>query len=210
MYERPIVQTDSVYCSSIFWMIESVKKGIIRIPCFKRPFEWSPDTQLELLRSIRDGLPIGSFLIWRSRTHELPSYDHIGTYKLEKQDLGQEYLLDGSKRITTLFEALNFEGVPSPAEAPIRCYLDAETGDFRWGLGPDDPDRYITTSSFTKTIELLRYHRRVNNQNWRETVVVVADAFNRYGVPVVPMATEDLKIVNRVARFCGNLNKMES
>ncbi|MEZ4296222.1 MAG: DUF262 domain-containing protein [Polyangiaceae bacterium] len=32
----------------------------------RRPLVWNVDKRLELLRSIRDGIPVGSILIWRT------------------------------------------------------------------------------------------------------------------------------------------------
>src|SRR6185312_8421841 len=79
-------------------LLREVQAGEIRVPRFQRPFVWKTDQRLDLFKSIYEGIPVGSFLIWRTRDHDLQCYDHLGSVR--------QYLLDGHQRLTTLYVAL--------------------------------------------------------------------------------------------------------
>ncbi len=96
-------------------LLEEVRDGAIRIPRFQRPPVWDQCQRIALLESIRQGIPIGSFLIWRTRKY---------ANKLEVYPLGpgasdhsvsgdaQQYVLDGHQRLSTLFTILGWGLVP--------------------------------------------------------------------------------------------------
>ena len=66
-------------------LLRDIQSGEIRIPRFQRPFVWEDDQRLDLFRSIYEGIPIGSILIWRTKDHALPCYDHLGRRVLSEQ-----------------------------------------------------------------------------------------------------------------------------
>jgi hypothetical protein len=46
-------------------LLREFEKGEIQIPAFQRPSLWRDDQRLDLLDSVRRGLPIGALLVWR-------------------------------------------------------------------------------------------------------------------------------------------------
>lgn len=88
-------------------LLADVRSGHIQVPRFQRPFVWEDERRVELLRSLRAGIPIGSLLVWRTSQNRLPSFDAIAGVKIPRPTKGQtiSYLLDGHQRLTTLFAA---------------------------------------------------------------------------------------------------------
>lgn len=86
-------------------LLADVASGHIQVPRFQRPFVWEDERRVELLRSLRAGIPIGSLLVWRTSQSRLPSFDAIAGVKIPRPEKGQtiSYLLDGHQRLTTLF-----------------------------------------------------------------------------------------------------------
>ena len=101
-------------------LLREIQAGEIRVPRFQRPFVWKTDQRLDLFKSIYEGIPIGSFLIWRTRNNNLQCYDRLGSVQIfwprrsdeEKTGSVRQYLLDGHQRLTTLYVALG-EGLVS-------------------------------------------------------------------------------------------------
>jgi uncharacterized protein with ParB-like and HNH nuclease domain len=48
--------------------IEKLLDGTIRIPGFQRPFVWEPQRAALLMDSIYKHYPVGSLLLWRTKT----------------------------------------------------------------------------------------------------------------------------------------------
>lgn len=83
-----------------------VRNGQIRIPDFQREFVWERTQIINLLDSVYQHFPIGSFLFWQTED-EIQAYRKIGEIDL-RHDRGRsvQYVLDGQQRITSLFAAL--------------------------------------------------------------------------------------------------------
>lgn len=135
-------------------LLGRVRHGDILVPRFQRPFIWSDEQRLLLLDSIYRRLPIGSFIVWRTRGNVLTCFDDIAGVPVSKvtaRDRGEvmTYLLDGHQRLTSLYAALadgivaEEEGsesdpqlVRSPDELPgddrpRRIYFDLEARAFK-------------------------------------------------------------------------------
>ena len=132
--------------------LEEMRTGLLRIPRFqRRPLVWNVDQRLELLRSIRQGIPIGSILIWRT-SQKLASLDCLGPHRLglTPESLPQQYVLDGLQRLSALFAALvPMETVSDKADPRARLeedwqyetYFDLEQGDFVMRPYTEEPER---------------------------------------------------------------------
>ena len=93
------------YVTGIAQMLEDIRNGHILIARFQRPLVWEMDAQIELLRSIRNGLPIGGILVWRTRGQLLPCHERIGRHVLRhhdpSSDANEQYVLDGFQRLSS-------------------------------------------------------------------------------------------------------------
>jgi hypothetical protein len=186
-------------------LLEDIRQGFILIPRFKRPFIWSVDQQIELLSSIRDGVPIGSILVWRTRTHAIACYDQIGRHRVQARsaDPGgvQQYVLDGSQRLSTLYNALYQEDAAVTAndadDAGPRFYLDLRSRDFVAGGAEPDEKHLLPASILLNRMALLRRERRYNSVLMVDNAEEVFRAFDRYKIPVIPLVTEDFGLAIR-------------
>ena len=112
-------------------LVEEIASRGIRIPRFQRPFEWSDGQRLTLLDSIKQGLPIGSLLTWKTSTHKLASYEKLGPFALRPalDEAQRTYLLDGHQRVSTLYGAL--WSTPVATDSEEETSSDDET---RWPI----------------------------------------------------------------------------
>ena len=123
-------------------LLEEIREGVIQVPRFQRPFVWDWEDRLELLRSIRDGIPMGAVMVWRSSGASLDCYKTIGPHKIVQSGNSHQYLLDGVQRLTTLLGALSPKGeidtdadefVEADGQPPTENYAvhyNFETSDF--------------------------------------------------------------------------------
>lgn len=177
-------------------VLEELRNGVLELPRFQRPFVWDETKQLELLRSVKEGLPIGSLMIWKTRVPVTAS-EWLGERCLPRStELTHRYLLDGQQRMATLYAAL----IPlAPDEVPPArtAYLDMEANDFVF-LDPDeDQARHLPLSVVLDTIRLRRASRSFADdiaELWIERSEAVAAAFKDYKLATISMATDDLDV----------------
>jgi hypothetical protein len=88
-------------------LITDIQRGEIKIPKFQRKFLWNEKQALELLDSIAHNYPIGSLLLWKTKT-KLVAERNIGDFTLpETEDLTPtNYVLDGQQRLTVIYSCL--------------------------------------------------------------------------------------------------------
>ncbi len=109
-------------------LMRGVEKSTIQIPPFQRNFVWSRREIIELLDSIYNGYPIGSFIFWKT-LKRLPRHREIGGEKLNEVTPGLliDYVIDGQQRITSLYAAVKCAEIE---EERTRFYFDLTTGKF--------------------------------------------------------------------------------
>ncbi|MDE2903836.1 MAG: DUF262 domain-containing protein [Chloroflexota bacterium] len=98
-------------------LLDDVANGKIQLPDFQRGWVWDDDRIKDLLISISRGFPIGAVMTldaggdlrFRSRPVEGVASNAAGQ--------AAEYLLDGQQRLTSLYQALRYEG---PVETRYR------------------------------------------------------------------------------------------
>lgn len=127
-------------------ILDQIDMGSIALPEFQRGYVWSRDQVRKLMRSLYRGYPVGSLLMWETRTEGANARGDIplatGTVKL---------LLDGQQRITSLYGVVRgkppafFDGDENRF---LGLYFNLETGEFEF-YGPvkmrDDP-RWISVT----------------------------------------------------------------
>ncbi|HZF56576.1 MAG TPA: DUF262 domain-containing protein [Polyangiaceae bacterium] len=183
-------------------LLEDIRQGFVLVPRFQRPLIWSVDQQIELLSSIRDGVPIGSILVWRTRTHDLACYDRIGRHRVEARGSGpggvRQYVLDGFQRLSTLYSALYQEDATADSDdvAP-RFFLDLDSKEFIPSDAEPGNKRLLPISILLNRMELLRRERKFEKDVWVENAEEVFGAFDRYRIPVIPLVTEDFRMATR-------------
>jgi hypothetical protein len=89
-------------------LIIDVSRGNYRIPQFQREFVWTKAKIIELLDSIYNEFPIGSFFLWKAHREDNHLFRH--TLALDIPPVGDHdtvyFILDGQQRITSLYVTL--------------------------------------------------------------------------------------------------------
>jgi hypothetical protein len=193
-------------------LIEEVRNGALLIPKFQREFIWKPEQRLELLRSVKEGIPIGSLLVWRTTQVELKTFDTLGGYVMPPPPqptpgATRQYLLDGHQRLSTLFGALNpvrrEATAPSQREpvieVPPRYFYDLENQDFvlpkTWDLQFAEllGTPLLPTNILFDSIALLKFQRGLLDNALVERVDALSNVFRNYKIPIVPLVTDNLE-----------------
>lgn len=191
-------------------LLDELRTGQLSMPRFQRPFVWDDTQQLELLRSVRDGIPMGSILVWETE-RDIPSFDHIGPHRVTGLDGRRSqgmrrFVLDGTQRLTTLLSALVR---PDPElvqreQAPTRFAYDLDQEDFvpiPEGSESGGP-RQVPTATLMDDLALLEWMERAREQkvgaDQLKSLRVVSRAFSAYKVPVITFTGGDLDTATRI------------
>jgi hypothetical protein len=186
-------------------VLDEIAKAFIQIPAFQRKFVWSNDQRLELLESIREGIPIGSILVWRTTKTELRCVWTIGPHTLPEQPKdpppARSYLLDGLQRMSTLYGCLHpLPKAASPyttgedgAEVSWRVGYDLENEEFVVLERGESPSKsWLPLSTLMDSVGLLRFQRSLATDELVDRADALAETFRTYKLPVIPVVTDDL------------------
>jgi hypothetical protein len=173
-------------------------------------------------------MPIGSFLLWRTKEHDLRCYDKLGPLRFawssrdepEKNGSIRQYLLDGHQRLTTLYVSLG-EGltageqdlpVSDPEELPDEnwpIFFDLEERAFRVNKKKaEPPSTWLPLSILLDPYKLFEFQKRLLEGKADRALVnraeSLASTFKDYTIPVVPIVTEDLEIATQSFQRLNN------
>lgn len=114
-------------------LLDKVESNEIVLPEFQREFVWLKSQAKELMKSLYEGYPIGSLLIWV--TQDPPE---IKNDAVDREQYGLfKVLLDGQQRLTVLYLLAKDEIPPYYTEEDIRndprnLYFNLTNGEFRY------------------------------------------------------------------------------
>lgn len=189
-------------------LFEDLRNGALRVPRFQRRFVWDSERRLNLLDSIKRGIPLGSILTWRT-TQDLATFPRVGGVTIPVSKGNQmQYLLDGHQRVSTLFSA--FQPVATPP-VPDAEEWELEPGDIVYDL---EEERFVLRKDYQKTkggaankglplnllfegapyMRFLREHYSMN-ESLVQRADLLTERFRTYKLPLVPLATDDLGMV---------------
>ena len=85
-------------------IIGDINQVRIKLPPFQRGYVWNSGQVIDLLDSIYNSYPIGSFILWETQELLLSSRNIAGYVLPEvKQDYPFDYILDRQQRISTIY-----------------------------------------------------------------------------------------------------------
>lgn len=194
-------------------LLADVRAGHIQVPRFQRPFVWEDERRVELLRSLRVGIPIGSLLVWRTSQNRLRCFEAIAGVVVPSPVQGQtvSYLLDGHQRLTTLFAAFTSPQTRSlhsvsDSEAPEPIYFDLDQDDFVVG-NPSGAWSCLPLYLFLDAVALRQHFRNIERnglvgslaeidrlQSIAESVLY---AMQWCRIPIIPLSTDDVELATR-------------
>lgn len=210
-------------------LLEDVQRGHIRVPRFQRPFVWKDEQRLELLQSIRDNMPIGSLLIWRTVHYKLASFPSVGPHLIPgisdiSPATGWQYLLDGHQRVSTLLGVLLKPSKDTPSDTERN--ID-------WDIQYDlmDQDFVFAQKFLKKSVQrpllplwtlfdgrLVNKHmrelRKIGStigwsdndlETWEERADQLSYRFQQCRIPIVVMVTDDLSLAAKTFQRINSL-----
>lgn len=196
-------------------LLEEVRLRQIVVPKFQRPFVWSDEQRLELMRSINEGLPIGSLMVWRTSV-SLETYRFPGSAPDHRDGptdaTVRQYLLDGHQRVTTLFFALTpregelalagGEGPDDDDYRPLRkIYFDLREQDLVLGRRGTVPAHWLPVELLFDPYNLFAFQRRLEKLDDARDLLSrteqLVTRFKDYAIPIVPIATDSLDTATR-------------
>ncbi|QJD92217.1 DUF262 domain-containing protein [Duganella dendranthematis] len=199
-YSEPSIQ----YLQQI---LDGVSTGLLRVPRFQRPFIWLEDRQLELMRSIREGVPIGAIMIWKTTDAPVAYYKRIGRFPLgtASDPRPQQYILDGVQRICTLYGALinppsaddvvNYNGETEFLDNEKVIYFSFPDDDFVFSDANTTNSDLMPLNVLFKTLDLIKFQRKLEEtgkEEWIEQSSDLAVRFRDYKIPLLSLTTDDL------------------
>lgn len=213
-------------------LLEDVERGHIRVPRFQRPFVWTDSQRLDLLRSVRDNMPIGSLLVWRTIKFKLASFSTVGPHPIPPilevaPATGWQYLLDGHQRVSTLLGLLLFPKQPTSKDKTD------DDSEIDWDIQYDlmDQDFVFARSALKKSARrpllplwslfdgrLVNKHmrelrRRGQTEGWTDADLDAWDEradqlsyrFQQCRIPIVVMVTDDLELAAKTFQRINSL-----
>lgn len=213
-------------------LLEDVQRGHIRVPRFQRPFVWTDKQRLELLQSVRDNMPIGSLLVWRTIKFKLASFPTVGPHVIPPivdiaPATGWQYLLDGHQRVSTLLGLL----LPptQPTSTPQATDEDVIDWDIQYDLMAQDFvfGRKTGRNAVKRPLlplwtlfdgRLVNKHMRdirkqgeleswtdSDMESWEARADQLSYRFQQCRIPIVVMVTDDLSLAARTFQRINSL-----
>ncbi len=168
-------------------LLDDVQRGQIKIPAFQRQYVWTDEQILGLIDSIYCGYPVGSLLLWSTKT-PLKFERNVGGFELPdiKEDYPVNYILDGQQRLTTLFGVFNSDKKTNNVELAARFnihYSPSEDKFYHYYTKPHDL-KTIPLNSILETTKLIGQLKQF--EDWEVTRITnLVDRFKDYDFPVV-------------------------
>lgn len=191
-------------------LVREIGSGFIQVPRFQRPIVWTDEQRLDLFRSIRDGIPIGSILVWRTSLKGIHTFDQLGPHRLARADSTQaefvSYLLDGHQRLSTLFGALQprSKGLAKPSDGNRwEVHYDLDKEDFTFDAPRQGPEgkKLLPLSVILDSRAYLQFQRTLSGLADEDSLILRADelafAIQEYKLAVIPIVTDDIDVATR-------------
>ncbi|MGY4413307.1 hypothetical protein ACVWW4_005043 [Bradyrhizobium sp. LB7.1] len=200
-------------------LLEEIGAGHLQIPRFQRPMVWNWETRRELLRSIRDGIPIGAVMVWRTTRNAVKCYEHLGPHRMAPPPDGaaRQYLLDGVQRLSTLYGALHAappisesqadeglletpDGEESVVVKNFDVFFDLKTKDFYAPFEDEILPDMLPLHLVLDSVALLRFQRQLGGEFAEQAIEAsdeIARSFRDYKIPIIPITTDDLDMATR-------------
>ncbi len=200
------------YIQFIEQILDSMKRGQLLCPQFQRTFVWGISNQISLLESIKNGLPIGSIMVWKTTNLEIDYYEKISGFTFfDKNEFdisknhSKAYILDGLQRLTTLYVALNKKNTQEEdVENQTSFYYHLKKKIFlsHSQIRKENYLMLMPLNILLDNIALLKFQRNLfkiilNEEEVDELVNEIDEisaAFRQYKIPIIPVVTDDISV----------------
>lgn len=180
-------------------LLTDVEKGNIKIPVFQRKFVWEDEQIMSLLDSIYQGYPVGSLLLWSTKS-SLKYERNVGGFALPKtpEDFPVNYILDGQQRLTTLYGVFNSDAATQDPELAARFDVSfLPDGEEFVHSQSTNGAAAINLRKILDTTKLLPELERFDDEQ-RRRIATLTERFKDYEFPVVTIKERTNQEVCRV------------
>lgn len=183
---------------SIYDIMKYIEDGDYRVPRFQRDFVWDVKKSAELIDSIFRGFPIGSVIIWNTKT-ALSEIRDFGGIKIPGKKKGRytSYIIDGQQRLTSIYFAMKGLKTGNGQDFSKICVCLTSKGDEQivYSEIPKDADE--------KDFILLKdlYSREHLNGHLSNRKLYYDKIMNQYNVSVIEIDDESLGMEQVVEIF---------
>lgn len=187
-------------------LLAEIAEGQLEVPRFERPLVWTAEQMLELLRSVRSGIPIGSILVWRTTRQDIRTSENLGPHRIASAHAPvRTYLLDGLQRLSTLFAALNprkdDENEYLSGDTPWNFYFRLDDSDFLLSDRREEDPACLPLWLLLDSVRLIQFQRRLEGPRAIEYIRAadeLAKSVWSYKLPIIPLSTDSLEEATRV------------
>jgi hypothetical protein len=187
-------------------LLDEIHNGTLFVPKFQRDLVWTDEQRLDFLHSISEGIPIGSLFVWHTSQSDLAILDNIGGLPVpplpETPDTPRAYLLDGYKRLSTLFGAIKRPSEKMSKKTDVvngidwRFFYDLEKEEFVLQGRRKIKPTWLPVNVLLDSLALLRFQYQLETLGYEEWIVrsdQLSNAFRHYKMTVLSIATNDLE-----------------
>ncbi len=204
-------QNIEVRASSLKNVMTDVASGRYRIPQFQREYVWKKRKVADLLDSIYQEFPIGSFFIWKANRDNNDLFRQAGELDIPhvKPDDDVSFIIDGQQRITSLYVTLNGLQIKDVDYAHMCFDLREETFAHR-SSGPDNR-RYVSVCDIwgAKAVSLMRNV----DQEYLPAFERIFETLKTYPISIVEVRDKELpevcKIFQRINQSGKRLDRFD-
>ncbi len=125
----PLTRRPKAMTMSVEEVVDSARRGDVRIPRFQRPFRWNDNDIRALFDSISRGYPVGAIIFWRRP--QPAARVEFGPVEVDAPESSSTFLVvDGQQRITSLVAALLHPAPGKTERDKYEVYYDLEVEKF--------------------------------------------------------------------------------
>ena len=192
--------------------LDDIRNGDIQVPKFQRPFASNREDRLELLRNIRDGVPMGAVTIWQTSEQKPECYESLSPFKVNSGNSSQQYLLNGVQHLSILLNAIfpksdidvdagEFSDAgDEPSTENLKIHFDFNLDDFIHldDLQLDQEGRTLPLDFLFDSIKMLKFQRQFDERDTKNIQCNrLGTAFRDYRTPVIRIVTENVAMATR-------------
>ena len=178
-----------------------IENGNILIPQFQRSFVWKKADAAKLLDSILKGYPIGSFILWETKSR-LRSVRKIGNIDLPSAKPGEAvyYVLDGQQRVTSIYVSVC--GLKVNKDDYSQLYVDLVASEDQQLVITDVTDRdpldYISINELATGSLMDIFTKFQYKPELVEKISKYQNNFKTYEFPTIEITNADLDVATDI------------
>jgi len=191
-------QKIEVKTSNLTNIMVSVEKGTYRIPQFQREYVWEKSKVIELLDSIYQEYPIGSFFLWNAGKEYSTLFRHSVGLNIPPVKEGDyvTFILDGQQRITSLYVVLNGLIVNKNGSEIDYSRVCFDLKEEKFTDRSPDENRYIPLASIwgPKAVSLMKKI----DESYSPAFEKCFEVLKTYPISIVEIKDKDLPAVCKI------------